>query len=143
MELGKEEIKEKNVIAVSIRFYEEEQSNVKKYQIISVIAVLAAIAIGIYIYIDSGACFKNYKEGIFLSFFSGILLMWGYYTYTHMRMNKYLTMYMDKDAMKARMEELGGLDSAPENQSSFLKNFIVWFVIAVIVISIFKYVQQL
>jgi hypothetical protein len=105
--------------------------------------VLAAIALGIYIYIDSGACFKNYKEGIFLSFFSGILLMWGYYTYTHMCMNKHLSKFMDRDAMDKRMEELGGLDSAPKNQSSFIKNFIVWFLIALILTLIFKYAQQL
>ncbi len=138
MELSKEEIQESKVIAMSIRFYEEEKNNVKKFKIFSVVAVLTAFAIGVYIYMDSGACFKSYKEGILLSFSSGLILMWGYYTFAQMRMNKYLSLYVDQDAMKARMEELGGLESVPNNQKSFVKNFLLWFLIALILTLVFK-----
>ena len=138
MELSKEELKERNIIAASLRFYEEEQKNVRKYYLMSVVAMLIAIAIGVYIYVDSGACFKNYKKGIFLSLFAGLILMWGYYTWTQIYMNKYLTPYINKTGMKDRIEELGGLDSVPKNQNSSVKNILLWFVIAVVIMSILK-----
>lgn len=141
MKLSKEELKERNVIAASIRFYEDEQKNVRKYQLMSVAAMLIAIAIGVYIYVDSGACFRNYKKGIVLSLFTGLILMWGYYTWAHMHMNKYLTPYVNKTGMKGRIEELGGLDSVPKSQSSFIKNVLLWFVIAVVVMTILNNVQ--
>lgn len=141
MELSKEEIKERNVIAASIRFYAEEQGNTRKYRLMAVVSILIAIALCTYMYIDAGACFKNYKKGIILSLFSGVALMWGYYTWVHMKMNKYLTPYVDREAMNKRIEELGGLDSAPKGQSSPIKKLVLWLVIAAVMLSIFNQLQ--
>lgn len=141
MNLSKEEIKERNVIAVSIRFYEEEESNVKKYILMSAFAILLSVIMGVCIYIYTGAFFKNYTKVIALSFFSGLLLMWGYYTWKHMSMNKYLTPYVDRDLMKKRIEELGGLDSIPESRRSVFKSLVLWLVITAVILSIFKNFQ--
>ncbi len=48
---------------------------------------------------------------------------------------------LSKEAMSNRIEELGGLDSVPTNRYLFLKNFLLWVVIALLLVSIIKNFQ--
>jgi len=138
MELSKEEIKERSVIAATIRFYQDEEKNIKKYIILSWCSILLALMLGAYIYIDAGACFKNYKEGLFLSLVAGLALMWGMIMAAIMRSNKYTTSYIDLDAMRERVEQLGGLESVPRKQNTFMKHLVLWLVITAVALTIYN-----
>ena len=138
MDLSKQERKERKVIAATIRYFQDEEKNAKKYTILSWGSILIALILGVYIYIDAGACFRNYKEGLFLSLVAGLALMWGMVMVAIMRANRYTTRYIDLDAMKERIEQLGGLESVPQKQNSFLKHLVLWLVIIAVALTIFN-----
>jgi hypothetical protein len=138
MELNRVELREKNILVACQRYLKNENANKKKYRYIAIFFVFTALLIGVYIYINSEIYWKNDKLGLFLSALAGALFTGGVIALIQISHSSYYLRYFDAQAMSDRIEELGGADTARSSSNQFLRNLILWIIIAIVLLSIFN-----
>lgn len=138
MEINSVELREKSVLIACQRYLDNENAHKKKYRYIAIFFVFIALLIGVYIYIDPEISWKSYKFDLFLSALAGALFAGGVIALIQISHSSYYLRYFDAQAMSDRIEKLGGADTAQSNSRQFLKNLILWIIIAIVLLSIFN-----